>query len=95
MYFKKSRIIDKTYLRTVRVLFDCIVCHSLAPDPHHIKSVGAGGDDTPDNILPLCRIHHSEAHTIGRKSFYYKYKPIIDNFRKSIKSLTKILTTEK
>ena len=30
--------------------------------PHHIKSVGSGGDDTPENLLTLCWIHHAEVH---------------------------------
>lgn len=24
-------------------------------------------------VLPLCRVHHSEAHTIGRETFCKKY----------------------
>jgi hypothetical protein len=29
-------------------------------DPHHVTSRGAGGDDTPENLMPLCRRHHNE-----------------------------------
>lgn len=29
-------------------------------DPHHVTSRGAGGGDTADNVMPLCRKHHSE-----------------------------------
>lgn len=29
-------------------------------DPHHVTSRGAGGGDTADNVMPLCRLHHDE-----------------------------------
>jgi hypothetical protein len=29
-------------------------------DPHHITGRGAGGSDTADNCIPLCREHHNE-----------------------------------
>lgn len=29
-------------------------------DPHHVTSRGAGGGDTADNVMPLCRTHHDE-----------------------------------
>lgn len=32
-------------------------------DPHHIRPVGQGGERLdPDNVLLLCRKHHSQAH---------------------------------
>jgi len=31
-------------------------------DIHHITHMGAGGDDVPENLIKLCRKHHSEAH---------------------------------
>lgn len=59
----------------------CAVCsHSPPSDPHHIKTRGAGGDDSLENLLSLCRPHHVEIHTIGRKTFLNKYK---DNIAKS------------
>jgi hypothetical protein len=30
-------------------------------DPHHIIGRGAGGADTPENLITLCRGHHQEA----------------------------------
>lgn len=42
----------------------CVVC-SKPSDPAHIKSRGAGGDDIPDNLIALCRQHHSEQHQRG------------------------------
>ena len=52
----------------------CIVCGKSPSDLHHIKSRGAGGDDSLSNLLPLCRLHHIEIHKIGRKTFALKYK---------------------
>jgi hypothetical protein len=42
-------------------------------DNHHITTRGAGGSDDPENIVRLCRKHHSECHSIGRESFFKKY----------------------
>lgn len=30
-------------------------------DVHHITNKGAGGNDTPDNLVTLCRKHHGMA----------------------------------
>ena len=55
----------------------CVICGKKA-DLHHCEAVGMGRDR--DEIihegmivLPLCREHHTEAHTIGRDSFNDKY----------------------
>jgi len=40
---------------------------------HHKKSVGAGGDDSLENLMPLCTKHHTEIHQIGKQSFKKKY----------------------
>lgn len=71
MFPKPKRIKDESALGTIRKM-KCIVC-GLVAEPHHIKSRGAGGDDTIENLLPLCRIHHTEIHTIGLKAFKLKY----------------------
>src|SRR5690242_17212154 len=51
-------------------------------DVHHIASRGAGGDDTLENMICLCRKHHHQAHagilTRGRLRavlrFYWQYR---------------------
>lgn len=55
----------------------CCVC-GLHADLHHVDHVGMGRDR--DEIihegmraLPLCRAHHTEAHTIGQQTFEDKY----------------------
>lgn len=47
----------------------CVVCHSLGVDLHHLKTRKAGGGDEPENIMPLCRKHHTEVHTVGLLKF--------------------------
>lgn len=47
-------------------------CNNYIVDPHHVKTRGAGGKDE-ENLIPLCRKHHTELHTIGRMSFQIKY----------------------
>jgi hypothetical protein len=42
-------------------------------DRHHIKTRGAGGKDIEENIIFLCRKHHTEVHAIGRVTFFKKY----------------------
>ena len=52
----------------------CIISHCPLPGVgHHVKTVGAGGEDWA-NEVPLCGIHHNEVHTIGRKTFEAKYR---------------------
>lgn len=55
----------------------CAVCSRHA-DLHHVDTVGMGRDrKTISHIglrmLPLCRVHHTEAHTIGDKTFIERY----------------------
>ena len=55
----------------------CVICGKKA-DLHHVDAIGAGRDRTEIvhegmKVLPLCREHHIEAHTIGRDSFNTKY----------------------
>lgn len=47
-------------------------------DPHHIKNRGAGGPDTKENTITLCRRHHDDAqnHRIPRHELY----EILDQF---------------
>lgn len=55
----------------------CCVCGKKA-DLHHVDQIGMGYNrDTKPQlgalVLPLCRVHHSEWHTIGREAFGDKY----------------------
>lgn len=55
----------------------CVICGKKA-DLHHVETVGMGRDmdeiiHEGMEVLPLCREHHSEIHTIGRDTFLKKY----------------------
>ena len=46
----------------------CVACGRVPVDRCHIKSRGAGGSDEDDNLISLCREHHSFQHKIGFKA---------------------------
>lgn len=55
----------------------CCICGKEA-DLHHIDHVGVGRDRNEIihegmRVLPVCREHHTEAHTIGQITFNEKY----------------------
>ena len=57
----------------------CAVCGLPNSDLHHWQALGAGVnrktfDDSKLQKIALCRVHHTEAHTIGRENFSKKYK---------------------
>tara|TARA_R100001463_G_scaffold115919_4_gene171160 strand:+ start:1614 stop:2609 length:996 start_codon:yes stop_codon:yes gene_type:complete len=41
-------------------------------DAHHLTTKGAGGPDA-ENLVPLCRVHHNEFHSMGVDSFQLHY----------------------
>ena len=51
----------------------CLACGHFLVDLHHVKTRGAGGCDSSFNLMPLCRKHHTEVHTIGITSMSEKY----------------------
>jgi len=57
----------------------CLVCNKRGCDPCHIKSYGASGIDEEWNLMPLCRAHHSESHSIGMLRFSEKYPIVLLN----------------
>ena len=55
----------------------CVVCGQKA-ELHHVDAVGTGRNRKEIchlgmRVLPLCRLHHTECHSIGRESFLKKY----------------------
>ena len=55
----------------------CPICGKKA-DLHHVTAVGMGRDRTEIihdgmEVMPLCREHHTEIHTIGKADFFKKY----------------------
>ena len=66
---------DHTYLLCLKRT--CVICGKRA-DLHHVDTVGMGMDrkkisHVGKRMLPLCRVHHNEAHTRGDKTFIERY----------------------
>lgn len=72
MLEKKRRVVNRALLEAVKIM-TCVVCSRRPCDPDHIRSRGAGGGDTHENVWPLCRWHHTERHTVGLTEFARKY----------------------
>src|SRR5688500_1174103 len=69
---KPKRVVDFDLLYRTKQ-DGCSVCGRRPADPAHIKSRGAGGPDLKENVIPLCRQHHSEQHQRGWIRFIQKY----------------------
>lgn len=69
LFPKRKRIRDRALLAEVRGSPCCVAGCRRRSDPAHIIPVSRGGDDVPENIMPLCRIHHIEQHSIGWQRF--------------------------
>ncbi len=70
---KKRQIKNPEVLAFYRDL-PCEVCGARPPsDPCHLKSRGAGGDDTYDNVFAACRAHHVLQHAKGVRSFWRQF----------------------
>ena len=78
MYPKIKRVVDLDLLSEVRE-HSCFVCGKPGPsDPHHITSKGAGGGDTKDNLIPLCRKDHVKFHKVGLSKFAWDHPKFKD-----------------
>jgi 5-methylcytosine-specific restriction endonuclease McrA len=60
----------------------CLGCGAPESDPSHVTSVGAGGGDTEENVMPLCRRCHSQWHSQGVYTFSIRHPKVIDWFFK-------------
>ncbi len=73
---KRTEDIDR-YLWGCIKYKKCAICGRKG-ETHHWDAIGMGRDrktydDSRHRKIQLCRIHHSEAHSIGRNSFSSKY----------------------
>lgn len=55
----------------------CPIC-GIKADLHHVEVIGMGRDRTEIihegmEVMPLCREHHSEIHSMGKADFFKKY----------------------
>ncbi len=78
---KPSRTVDRKFLNSHHEM-RCLVCGRHGSDPAHIQSVGAGGGDAPDNVVPLCRRCHSEQHQCGWIQFAIRYPIVMGSLTK-------------
>lgn len=56
----------------------CCICGRPA-DIHHVDAIGMGNDrrnfdDSENEIIALCREHHTQAHSLGNIRFMERYK---------------------
>lgn len=72
---KKKRIVDRKLLNEIKKL-PCIVCGRRPADPAHIKSKGTGGNDIPENCIPLCRTDHITQHAMGIGRFIIRNRKL-------------------
>jgi len=73
MFPKSKRVVNKELLEEIGQ-HNCLACGRRGPsDAHHVTTKGAGGGDTIDNIIPLCRRDHTRIHTEGMAKFAWRY----------------------
>lgn len=77
--FPLLNFVDDTadYIYSCLINKKCVICGKRA-ELHHIDAVGMGRDRKEIvhegmKVMPLCREHHSEIHTVGKKTFMEKY----------------------
>ena len=73
MFQKEKRVENKELLASVRKR-RCEACGKLSTKENpnqacHIRSRGAFGDDTEDNLLSMCALCHHNQHLWGWKRF--------------------------
>jgi len=70
----------------------CLVCDEQG-EPHHLRPIGIGRKRKNEmlehyTVIPLCRKHHNEIHTIGIEQFNLIHR--IDVWREAFRILTGI-----
>ena len=67
----------ESYIYACTAAKKCVICGERA-DLHHVSALGMGRDRGTIiheglEVMPLCRVHHTEIHTIGRDTFMKKW----------------------
>lgn len=61
---KKKR--DTEVAASIKKENSCLCCGSFYQvEGHHVKSFGSGGPCLPENMAPVCRVHHGRWHNKG------------------------------
>lgn len=72
-----KRIVDRELIEFIKKECPCLACGRQPVDAHHVKSQGSGGNDVVENLMPLCREHHSFGidcvHSLGLNRFVLKF----------------------
>ena len=74
---KRTDDIDAYLIQCIRYK-RCCICGRPA-DVHHVDAIGMGNDrrhfdDGENEIIALCREHHTQAHSLGNARFMERYK---------------------
>jgi hypothetical protein len=82
--FKTKRIVNQKLLATVRRQ-KCCACGKWPPnEAHHVTTIGSRlGNDTEQNVMPLCGKHHKEWHDTCPSYMYNRY-PSLRNWLKKM-----------
>lgn len=76
---KPKRHADRALLDTYHKK-GCLACGQLS-DPCHIGSRGAHRPDVEWNVMPLCRVHHTQQHKLGWKAMAFRYPKVYMFFK--------------
>ena len=86
------------YLMNIREQYRCSVClKEKNIEPHHIIQIGMGRDRKKQLIehysaIPVCRPCHQDYHSLGKKTFQFKYN--VNIYEIAFDYLSKIIYTE-
>jgi hypothetical protein len=78
---RRPRERNNQHLAWLRTL-QCCICGAPGPDPAHIRSASSvhgkretGGAEKPSDkwVVPLCRVHHDQQHSINEIKFWATY----------------------
>ena len=69
---KPARVKNKKLMTSYHTEQTCLLCWNPAT-PAHIKGRGAMGDDVPENMAPLCGLHHSMQGSLGMTTFSKRF----------------------
>lgn len=70
---KGKRKKDRKVLAEIRKR-PCLLCFKRPTEAHHVVTRGAGGDDSEENCIALCSVHHREIHKLGVETFADRYQ---------------------
>ena len=78
--------LGKEFIKYVKMM-PCLVCGKDEVDAHHLQAIGMGNNrknktDKDFSCVPLCRIHHTEYHSLGLVDMEKKYRCYRLNFWK-------------